>query len=58
MRGCPEFLVFLKSQTLAIGKQGEHQMMRPVETLGVYAIDVPSAPGEVGIRGLNEEMVM
>jgi hypothetical protein len=33
-------------------------MMGPVETLGIHAIDVPHAPGQVGVRGLNEEMVM
>jgi len=33
-------------------------MMGPVETLGIHAIDVPHAPGQVGIRGLNEKMVM
>jgi len=33
-------------------------MMGPVETLGIHAIDVPHASGQVGIRGLNEKMVM
>jgi hypothetical protein len=33
-------------------------MMGSVETLGVDAIDVPHASGHVGIRGLNEKMVM
>ncbi len=33
-------------------------MMKTIETLGVYAIDVAHAPGEVGVRGLNEEVVM
>jgi len=33
-------------------------MMGPVETLGIHAIDVPHASGQVGIRGLNQKMVM
>ncbi len=33
-------------------------MMGPVETLAIHAIDVPHASGQVGIRRLNEKMVM
>ena len=32
--------------------------MGSVETLSIYAIDLPHAPGQVGIRGLNEQIVM
>ena len=33
-------------------------VMGPVETLSINAIDVPHAPGQVGIRGLSQEMIM
>jgi len=33
-------------------------MMGSVETLGINAIDVSHASGQIGVRGLNEKMVM
>jgi hypothetical protein len=48
-----KFPVSLTSQPLVIGKQGKHKMMGPVETLGVYAIDVPHAPGYWVLKGLD-----
>ena len=39
-------------------KRGQVHMMGPVETLGIHTIDVPHAPGQVGVRGLSGEMVM
>ena len=32
--------------------------MGPVETLSINTIDVPHASGQVGIRALDQEMIM
>jgi len=33
-------------------------VMGPVETLSINAIDVPHASGQIGIRGLDQDMIM
>jgi len=38
---------------LSASKELTVHVMGPVETLSINAIDVPHAPGQVGIRGLG-----